>query len=65
MIDHMCIHSPICAEMRDKCPSKCRQIQYGNDITNFKLHFQNYLGLPIPYNARVLLGDSNRFEVTL
>lgn len=65
MIDHMCIHSQICAEVREKCPHNCRRVQYGNDITNIKLHFENWLGCPIPYNARVIFGDSNRFEVTL
>jgi hypothetical protein len=65
MMNHMCIHSVICAELRDKCPKNCRQIQYGADITAIKRYFEDHKGVPLPYNASVVYGESHLFEVTL
>ena len=66
MINHMCIHSDVCAELIDKCPKKkCRHLQYGNDITHIKNYFERDKGLILPYNARVVFGESHLFEVTL
>lgn len=56
----------VTALRRGKCPKNCHDVQYGSGVPGYiNRYFERSYNIIIPYNARVVFGNSSRSEVVL